>query len=561
MNTRTAEAKAARAAVKRRALRWALAALLVGVGSLALMGCGVVSSTATPAPAPTGIYLPTLAPVGATILPSDRGLNQPTLVPQSQGEPASVPTQYPEGGAPGASNPLDYIAALRPESVKDFRLADNKTVYIIQWDVSDDLSEINGTQRVVFANRTGQPLNEIYFRLFPNLPDSTGKLDVQAVRIRRSPANYSIQGQGTVLRVPLTTPLQPNEVIPIALDYRVTVPTDNQLRYADLTRNSWIATLPTVYPIIPAYDATGWHLELPPAYGDLVYADSSIYDVTITTPSRYEVITSGDLVRETPNGDRTTRRFIGAPMRDFDVNISAQLVKSSAQVGDVTINSWYLPDHEEGGKKVLDSAVGAFQTFESRFGPYPFNELDVVETPTTAGGIEYPGLVTINSRMYENPNETDFLDFVAAHETAHQWFYSTVGSDQVNDPWLDEALAEFATMVYLEDVRGPAVADRMREQLFTKPYAQAKLKYGDMPVGLPVNAYTEDEYSAFVYQKGMLFFEEVRRLLGEAEFFAALRRYYDRFKFQIATPQDLIDEFNRHGANVTPLYDKWILGS
>ena len=29
------------------------------------------------------------------------------------------------------------------------------------------------------------------------------------------------------------------------------------------------------------------------------------------------------------------------------------------------------------------------------------------------------------------------------HEIVHQWFYSLVGNDQIDDPWLDEAFATY----------------------------------------------------------------------------------------------------------------------
>lgn len=534
------------------------AARLAVVLLFVLAACGSPTAAPTTTPAATPLNLPTLEAVGATVLPSDLGRNpsNPAATPH-----LPAPTIVSIDSTPDAPSTVPYDYALRPEYAQDFNLVNNKTVYIIRWQVSDDLAEIRGTQRTVFANRTGQPLNQVYFRLFPNLPDSDAQIEIEAVRASRRPITFQRDAQGTALRVPFARPIQPNAVVPIAIDYRITIPAESKLRYGDFTRTSWIATLPTIYPIIPAYDAQGWHLEIPPPYGDLVYADSSIYDVSITTASQYNVIASGELVSETTEGDRVTRRFIGAPMRDFDANITAALVKSSARVGDVTLNSWFLPAHAAGGKQVLDWVVNAFSVYEQRFGPYPFKELDIVEAPTTAGGIEYPGLFTLNTRLYDDPAQRGFFEFAAAHETAHQWFYSTVGNDQVNHPWLDEALAQFATVVYMEDRYGKAQADRIREQFFVAPYEAAKTKWGDMPAGLPVSGYNEEQYGVFVYEKGMFFFDEVRRLLGDAEFFAAMRRYYDQFKFKIAAPQDLVDEFNRHGSNVTPLYLKWIVGS
>ena len=37
----------------------------------------------------------------------------------------------------------------------------------------------------------------------------------------------------------------------------------------------------------------------------------------------------------------------------------------------------------------------------------------------------------------------DHIETHIPHEVAHQWFYSVIGNDPYNEPWLDEAFAEF----------------------------------------------------------------------------------------------------------------------
>ncbi len=537
-----------------------------------LTACGVPAlSTPTAAPRPTTINLPTQPPVAPTILPSDFGKLRPSTTPVQQGPaPTSVPpttvvpqaapsTPIPQSALPSAAQ---YAVALRPPFQNDINLISGMTLYEMKWDVSPDASALNGTQRVTFTNRTGQPLNEIFFRLFANYPGSEGKIDVSAVRIGGNQVQTELQVQNTALRVPLTTPLAPNASIQIELDYTVSAPTNDPVRYSEFTHKDWITTLPTIYPLIPAYDDKGWHLELPPPYGDLVYADSSIYDVTITTPAQYNVIASGQLVQETKQRNQVTRHFIGAPMRDFHADVSNTLVKSSNQLDGVTVNSWYLPIHADAGKRALDWVVNAMQIYQNRFGPYPFKELDLVETPTSAGGIEYPGLITVASNLYADPGQLNFFEFATVHETAHQWFYSIVGNDQVNHPWLDESLVEYASLIYFQDRYGPATGQQIQEMFFDKQYEAARTKYGDRPVGLPISAYDEEAYGAFIYAKGPKFYQAVRAQIGDALFFKALQTYYQKFKYRIAQPQDIVDVFNQvSGQDITPLYNKWIQGS
>ena len=522
-----------------------------------LAACGVQAApTPTTAPPPTRLILPTLAPAGATVLPSDFGQARPTLDPT---EAASLPSPQPT--APPAPTPVaaGFSYALRPQFENELNKIENKTYYSMQWELSDDLSQLRGKQRVGFANRTGQPLDGIYFRLFANANSGEGKITIDKVEISGRTVTTELLNNDTVLHVTWGSPLQPGRLAVLNLEYTVDIPENATGRYGDFTRTSWLTTLPTIYPIIPAYDENGWHLETPPEYGDLVYADSSTYDVAINTPVGYQVIASGELVQEIQKGNRITRRFIAAPMRDFDANITNILESASAQTDDVTITSWYKPEHADAGERALDWAMSALQVYEKRFGAYPFKTLDVVESPTTAGGIEYPGLITVAENLYNDPGQTGYFEFATAHETAHQWFYSTVGNDQVNHPWLDEALTQYATIVYFEDRYGKDTANMLRKNYFEQQYEKAKQQYGDMPAGKPVSAYDENAYGAFVYGKGPLFFQAVRDQIGDAAFFKALQNYYQQFKYAIAKPQDLINAFNQaSGQDITPLYKEWI---
>jgi hypothetical protein len=53
--------------------------------------------------------------------------------------------------------------------------------------------------------------------------------------------------------------------------------------------------------------------------------------------------------------------------------------------------------------------MSALRTFEKIFGPYPYTELEVAESPLIggAGGVEFPGLITIASMIYANAQGID----------------------------------------------------------------------------------------------------------------------------------------------------------
>lgn len=453
-----------------------------------------------------------------------------------------------------------FRAALVTSSQNDLTAIDHPTRYAITLTFDPAGPTLRGSEDVRYTNLESTPLNEIYFRLFANHPDSGGKITVSNLTIDSAAVSPILEAENTSLRVPLPKPLEPNASLNAHLDFTVTIPRDGKGHYADFTSTDGIVALPTVYPLIPAYDAKGWRTDLPPAYGDLVYADASLYQVSVTAPSAMTVVGSGTTVETKDNGNGTTTwRMISAPARDFDLNISDRWQKSTTQVGETTVNSYYESTDAENGKNAMQFAVDAMKIYSARFGAYPYREFDVIETPTTAGGIEYPGVAIIARNLYRDSRRRDFFEFATVHEVAHQWWYGMVGDDQVNEPWVDESLAQYSSLIYYQDLRGVSVGDSILRNQFLATYNRAKTDGHDKAVNLPVSAYNEGDYSSIVYQKGPLFYDALRKKMGDAAFFKFLQSYLTKYRWRITTGDDILaTALSTCGCDVRDVYQEWI---
>ena len=471
--------------------------------------------------------------------------------------------------------PVDALALYRPSlttaSQNDLTQPNHPTRYDLTLIYAPDSATLVGSQDVTFFNRQATPLSEVYFRLFANYPNTGNqpgseqltdlRLTVKQILVDGAAVTPKYTSQNTALQIPLAKPLGADASVKIHLEYNVKIPSIGRNRYGDFGASDSVISLPSVYPLIPAYDSKGWHLEVPPPYGDLVYADVSLYSVTMTVPSTMTVIASGSTIdtRDTPNGTKTWK-IVGAPMRDFDINLTSQLKKSSALVGEITVNSWYEPADEASGKSALQFATDALRIFQSRFGAYPFRELDVVETPTSAGGIEYPGIVVIGRNLYKDSREKEFFEFATAHEVSHQWWYGVVGDDQVNFPWVDESLAQYSTLIYDEDLKGAKAGQDILKNYFAEVYNHAKAAGRDRAVNQPVSAFDEPNYGEIVYAKGPLFYDAIRKKMGDDLFFKFLRTYYERYHDKIAFPEDILKTAEDVCAcNLNAEYQQWIL--
>ncbi|RME44161.1 MAG: M1 family peptidase, partial [Caldilineae bacterium] len=434
------------------------------------------------------------------------------------------------------------------------RILPGASVYHLDITLSDDLTHLSGREEVRYTNREDAPLPEVVFRLFPNLLG--GKATVTNLTVNRQPAEPAFRLQESEMIVPLASPLAVGESVVIGMDFAVDVPTTAGSNYASFATLDGIAALAHFYPLIAVFDDEGWNAEIPPTYGDVVYADSSFYRVRVAAPAEVVLVASGVEAESRREGGTQTVTYAAGPVRDFYLAASPRYTRHSQTVGQTTLHS-YAPDSvAASAEQALDYAADALRTFDARFGDYPFTELDLIATPTLAGGIEYPGVVVVALALYERRG--DFFETATAHEVAHQWFYSVVGNDQVDDPWLDESLVQYATWLYYRDVHG-ATGDAGFRRVLEGYWNRAQ--HADTPIGLPVAAYTEEEYGAIVYGRGPLFFDALAQTIGQEAMDALLRDYYRTYQWDIATPEGLQQLAEAHcDCDLSPLFREWVFG-
>lgn len=499
---------------------------------------GCISTTATPPNAE-------MEPVDALAATSQPPTATPTPPPTSPPSPTPMPTP--------TLVPLPQ-SCLRQNFADDVASCDMAPSYEIDVTVDLDAARLTGRQEIDYTNQEEVPLTEIYLRLLPNARGYGGTMTVINVLLNGQPVSPIFEEEKTALRLPLDSALRPGQMVNLSMDFDVEVPTSGVSGHALFSYLRGVMALPTFYPLIPVYDAAeGWNVDMAPEHGDDVYADVAIYDVRVTAPPDVTLIASGACVGP-ENGVWTCD---AAPMRDFTLILGENYERAARQVGGVVVNSYYYPSHQWGGDKALQVAVDALTAFTELFGPYPYTELDVVETPNHLGGMEYSGLVVVEDGLYTGGG----VEWLTAHEVAHQWWMVVVGNDQIDDPWLDEALTQYSTMLYYEQVYGEERAQAILRGEFQQSYQSLVRRGRDMPAGLPAEAYPAELYWDTVYDKGALYFHELRERVGDETFFEILQTYYQRHRYRIATPDSFLAVVEEVSGDAhRDLFETWIAG-
>ena len=189
--------------------------------------------------------------------------------------------------------------------------------------------------------------------------------------------------------------------------------------------------------MLPVQEGDDWRLDVT-AFPDQVFAESSFYAVDFQVPADLTLASGGTETGTEPTGAGTLHHILAGPVREFAATAGARYTQQTRTLGDIQVRATsLLTDTVQAGED-LGYAVKSLEVYNRLFGPYPFNELDMVLTPGGGGGIEFPGYVMIS---HLTPN-LHVREHVVSHEVAHQWWYSLVGDDIFRESWLDESFAE-----------------------------------------------------------------------------------------------------------------------
>lgn len=435
----------------------------------------------------------------------------------------------------------------------------------------DQPATIAGTLDLSYYNNTGEPQDTLYFRLYPNDGEyAEGALVLGEVEVGGTRVTPDLSVADTLAEVRLPEEVVPEATIDLLVPFTTTIPTEPERSYGMFGFDIDTGTYALAHwePLLAGFDpASGWNLDSPSEFGDPVFTDVALYEVTLTAPADLTLITTGTETNAEPGpAGQTRHQFVTGPVRDFVMAIDDDLASVSDVVGGTTVRSWYKAGDAAQGEKVLRYGVQALEVYGRLFGTYPYEEMDIVEVDLRgAGGIEFPQITFIESGHYELDRRSsrrgaDALEIDVAHEIAHQWWYGTVGNNQYQHAFIDEGLTSFVTTIYFREVYNP---EKAQEQLdrdlklwyLTMLYAGD----GDQIVDQPTDDFPAlGDYGATVYGKGALGFDALHDALGDDAFFAGLTAYAADFRFKTAAPADLRAAFERaSGQDLTDLWRHW----
>lgn len=409
------------------------------------------------------------------------------------------------------------------------------------------------SETVDFANNTGSTLSSAVFRAIWHHWDGVFTLDSATYDGTGIDMKSGIAWQNDVdLRVKFPDTLAPGQRAKIGLSFSLAPRPVGGRSAVDRTYD--ILTLGDMLPTLVPFENGGWASYPYSELGDHGYYTTSSYTVHLNSTGGERLIIGGTGKITSVDGGRTRYVFSAPNVRDVAYVISPRFMDPLSEGSlvrkqdGVTVRAYFLSGHATQAQRQLDLVLPAFGWFSRTVGAYPFEDFTIAEMGvplerTDDYAQEYPMSYYVPSNWLAlGTTAGSWTWYNPVHETGHQWFYSTIGSNQLTDPWLDEAMTSYMTTEYVRanfpDVYSKVYGETVAGASAPKPVSS----------GVFSGFASENEYTHTVYDKAVAMLDRVRRAMGNDAFYAAIRDYYSKFKLKRAAPSDLTGILQAHSS-------------
>jgi len=480
-----------------------------------------------------------------------------------------------------AAQTSDGQTSLATNAPRNQPLSTRVVAYNISAHIDVTKKTVDATEALTYKNLTGQPLATFPFHLYLNAfqPESTFTSETHfggGIRASDDANNYSAKNVGsitishleaddfgdlteslhfvapddhnandkTVAEIDLPRPLPPGASITFHMTFHDQFPESvarNGYKRDFMMGGQW-------YPKLGVFWNGKWNCHQYHSTTEF-FSDFGTFNVALTLPTDYTVGASGVPTGDHLNADGTrTLSFYGEDIHDFAWAASPHFTVTNgtylSSMGPVQIHVLALASHPQAGLRYLNIIRASMKQFDTRYGPYPYKILTVIdpEPGSEMEGMEYPTLITGGTSQFDVAHITEIT---AEHEFGHQYWYGMVATNEFEDAWLDEGINSYTEVEVTAAILG------RETNVVQFPFANlsdARLQYSeyiDVPNYDPVtrNAWqfrNASSYGGVTYGKTAVLLETLEGIVGKETMDEAMQTYFMRYRFTHPTAEDFL---------------------
>ncbi len=287
--------------------------------------------------------------------------------------------------------------------------------------------------------------------------------------------------------------------------------------------------------------------------------DKAVVTVHATVPAGYVAASAGVVSVASAGGGRNTYTWkLPQAISTYLVSLNVAnyvTVEDTYTALDgrmMPIRSYLLPEYAAENVSRLSAIKSHMATLASMFGEYPFLDTKYgIVASSFSGGMEHPTLTSIGTSILANTARD--ITTLLVHELSHDWWGDRVTMRTWDDIWLNEGFATYGEVLYLEKALGFAPGATLSTSYDDNLYGG---RLAPTVVADPARPFAN---TGAVYYKGARALHMLRRLVGDATFFPALRAYGDAHAWGTASRADLRADFEKaSGLDLKQFFDQWV---
>lgn len=455
-----------------------------------------------------------------------------------------------------------------------------RTKYEINAEYKPSDLTITGTVKVDFYNGYDTEFTCLQFSLYPNAyrqgalyapvgydvgmesyysGESFGEIAVSSVL---GASGYEVGGTDkNVLYVYLEKPLAPEQ--------RVTVDIGFSTRLAKVNHRLGVSkgavNFAGAFPVLCAYVDGGFVECIPSDVGFAYFSECADYTLRLTVPKEYALCATGSLTEEKTLESKKRYTMSAVKVREMAFCLAKNYTFQQAKTGKTTVEYAYYKD--KNAREILALATNAITYFSSVFGEYPYDTCRLAQTSLVGAQADGSGLSMLPEKWTDAERVDGEIAVSIVRAIAREWWYSAVGANRMESPWLVDGLSAYSAALFFEKYDGYGVTKRSeidganaRYKAYKDAYQKA-LGWVDTRMNRPLSTFLNSyEYQSVSVDKAVVMFAELEKGIGQKKLLAGLRKYYSENLYGCSMPSHLVGGYEKIGLSLQGFFEGYTDG-
>jgi aminopeptidase N len=289
-------------------------------------------------------------------------------------------------------------------------------------------------------------------------------------------------------------------------------------------------------------------------------ADKATFDVSVSVPNGVTAISNGTMPRppapETLGYTRWSWRSL-KPQATYLTFLTVgkyDVTTDTTADGQTVYNAYsqqLSPDFRAAAQASVERTAEITDWESTLFGPWPFEARGGVVAPPGAIGfaLENQTRPNYSANFFRRGSNTS----VIVHENAHQWFGDSVSVADWRNIWLNEGFASYAEWLWSEKNDEGSAQDIFDYLYATNP--------DDAPIWTtaPADPGVPELFGDAVYDRGAMTLHQLRRVVGDDDFFTILRTWTADHRYGNGTTEEFTALAEKiSGQDLSALFQAWL---